>query len=197
MRELVYYIAATLDGFIARTDGSFDDFPWDDDFIGALMETYPETLPAPMRPGATREENKRFDTVLMGRRTYEVGSAQGLTSPYPTLDQYLVSGSMTESPDPAVTLVSTDVIAAVADLKSQGGEAIWICGGSELATHLLLAGLIDRVILKVAPVLFGTGIPLFRGEVSGHTLRVESRREFTSGYTITEYLVGGEHDSVE
>ena len=189
MRELVYYIAATLDGFIARQDGSFDDFPWDEAFIDALKVSYPETLPAPMRPGSNREQNLRFDAVLMGRATYEVGVKEGLTSPYPTLDQYVVSRSMSESPDPAVTLIRSDVAERVGELKAETGKAIWICGGSQLATTLFLAGLVDRVVLKSAPVFFGAGIPLFRDQVEGVSLRKETHRSFDSGYSITEFLV--------
>ena len=189
MRELVYYIAATLDGFIARQDGSFDDFPWDEAFIDALKASYPETLPAPMRPSSNRDQNLRFDAVLMGRATYEVGVKEGLTSPYPTLDQYVVSRSMSESPDPAVTLIRSDVAERVGELKAETGKAIWICGGSQLATTLFLAGLVDRVVLKSAPVFFGAGIPLFRDQVEGVSLRKETHRSFDSGYSITEFLV--------
>lgn len=189
MRELEYYIATSLDGFIARSDGSFADFPWDEDFIDAIRAHFPETLPAPMRPGASRAENRRFDTVLMGRRTYEVGADQGLTNPYPTLDQFVFSRSMSASPDPAVTLLSGDTVEFVSDLKAQEGGAIWICGGSELATPLVEAGLVDRVILKTAPVLFGEGIPLLRSELRGITLRLETRQTFDSGYVMTEYTV--------
>ncbi len=189
MRELVYYIAATLDGFIARSNGSFEDFPWDETFIDALKTHYPETLPAPMRPGASRAGNLRFDAVLMGRATYEIGVKQGLTNPYPTLDQYVVSGSMSASPDPAVTLIDSMLTERVAGLKAKAGKAIWICGGSMLATTLLQAGLVDRIILKSAPVCFGEGIPLFRDELDVFPLQKDAHRSFDSGYSITEYLV--------
>ncbi len=123
MRALVYYIATTLDGFIACEDGSFEDFLWDDDFIAELLATYPETFPAPMRSGEySRADNRRFDAVLMGRKTYEVGLREGLTDPYPTLDQYLFSRSMTESPDPAVVLVSAGAVDAVKVLKQESGR---------------------------------------------------------------------------
>lgn len=189
MRDVVYYIAVTLDGFIARPDGSFDDFPWDDEFIDALREEYPETLPAPMRPGAERSENRRFDAVVMGRRTYEVGSKQGLTSPYPTLDQFVCSRSMDTSPDPDVELIGSDLVERVTALKAQPGKDVWICGGSELATELVEAGLVDRLIVKSVPLVLGTGIPLLGREVKGLTLRMHTRRGFASGYTITEYVM--------
>jgi dihydrofolate reductase len=87
MRKLIYFVASTLDGFIARGDGSFADFPWSEDYLAALLEAFPETFPARFRPGApTRTGNRLFDAVLMGRKTYEVGLAEGIASPYPTLD---------------------------------------------------------------------------------------------------------------
>ena len=187
MRELVYYIATTLDGFIARPDGSFADFPWDDAFIATLRERFPETLPAPMRPAATRAENRRFDAVLMGRRTYEVGSQQGLTSPYPTLDQYVVSSTINDL-DPAVTVVDGDPVGLARRLKAEDGLGVWICGGSALATPLFAAGLVDRLVIKVAPVVFGDGIPLFRGEVR-RSLTLVDRTVFDSGYSLNEFLV--------
>lgn len=187
MREVVYYVAATMDGFIARPDGSFDDFLWDDNFIANLMELYPETFPAPMRPSVSRGENRRFDAVLMGRRTYEVGVNQELTNPYPTLDQFVFSHTMEASPDPAVTLVSDDGVGFVDGLKAAPGRDVWLCGGSELATSLAEAGLIDRVIVKLNPILFGAGIPMFAKELAAHTLTLESNRSFDSGHVLLEY----------
>ncbi len=49
MRELVYYVASSIDGFIAHEDGTFDGFPWDDAFIADLVETFPETFPVHLR----------------------------------------------------------------------------------------------------------------------------------------------------
>src|SRR5690606_32914308 len=100
MRELIYYVASTLDGFIAHEDGSFEGFPWDDAYGADLFASFPETIPAHLREGqSTRAGNKYFDAVLMGRKTYEVGLQEGITSPYPTLEQYVFSRTMKESPD--------------------------------------------------------------------------------------------------
>jgi dihydrofolate reductase len=140
VRSVVYYVAATVDGYIARPDGSFDDFPMDEEYLGALLAEYPETFPGHVRPaGATREDNRHFDAVLMGRTTYEVGLRVGVSSPYPTLDQYLFSTTMTASPDPAVTLVRDSVVDAVSHLKRGPGKSIWLCGGAQLAATLFAA----------------------------------------------------------
>jgi dihydrofolate reductase len=106
-------------------------------------------------------ENQWFDTVLMGRKTYDVGFKAGVTNPYPHLQQYLFSKSLKVSPDEQVTLVLEDTVQFVEQLKQLPGKGIWLCGGANLASSLFAAGLIDRLILKVNPFLMGEGIPLF------------------------------------
>jgi dihydrofolate reductase len=187
MRDLVYYVATTLDGFIARPDGSFGEFPWDDTFGAHLMEHFPETFPAPYRPPGVA--NQRFDAVLMGRATYEVGQREGLASPYPTLDQYLFSRTLEESPDEAVTLVTSDAVERVRELKAEDGKAIWLCGGALLAGDLYAAGLIDEIIVKVNPIVFGEGIPLFARSVEAGRLVLRETHRFDSGHLIVEYRV--------
>ena len=190
MRDLVYYIATSLDGFIARDDGSFDDFPWDDEFIGELMTTYPETFPAPFHAAPlSASENRRFDTVLMGRKTYDVGFQQGLTSPYPSMSQIVFSRSLDGSPDPDVALVSSDAVEKVAALKESDGLAIWLCGGADLATYLFEAGLIDEIVIKLNPVLFGSGIPLLSRSIDTAALSLRESRAFPSGHMILTYSV--------
>jgi len=190
MRPLAYFVASTLDGFIAREDGSFADFPWDDEYGAELFATFPETIPAHVRgPGHDRSENRWFDAVLMGRETYDVGAREGLLSPYPTLDQYVISGSMEESPHVDVTLVRDDLPPRVAALKREPGKAIWLCGGATLATSLLQEGLIDQLIIKLNPVVFGRGIPLFRDAPTPLRLALTDSKAFASGHVRLHYEV--------
>lgn len=108
MRELTYFTAVTLDGFVADPSGSdpTDTSPGgfflsQGDHSEPLLTAYPETL-----PGAVREllgldaENKVFDTVLMGRKTWQLGMDLGTANPYPRLRSYVFSRSRTDSPDP-------------------------------------------------------------------------------------------------
>lgn len=128
MRDIIYYVASTADGFIARADGSFDFFPFDAEYGGELLAQFPETFPAHYRRQiGNTAANRVFDAVLMGRATYEVGLREGITSPYPTLDQYVVSTSMSESPDLNVTLISDSVVGRVRELQSarKGNLALW------------------------------------------------------------------------
>ncbi|MEU6824320.1 dihydrofolate reductase family protein [Streptomyces atriruber] len=165
MRNLVYFIAVTLDGFIAGPDGSDptgpDGFwPVGQDYVQHLAETYPETLPAPARQAlGITAEGTHFDTVLEGRRTYGIGLDAGLTNAYPHLRHYVFSRTLTESPDPGVELVATDPVEKVRELKKEDGKDIWLCGGGELAG--VLRGEIDRLIVKIGPLTLGSGTPLF------------------------------------
>jgi dihydrofolate reductase len=188
MRKLIYLIACTVDGFIARHDGSFDFFPTSGEHLPYLLTEYPETIPGHLREVfAVEAGNKHFDAVLMGRRTYEVGSTMGLTNPYPQLKQFVFSGSMAASPDANVTLISNDPLAAVEQLKHEEGLDIWLCGGGELAGTLL--SLIDEIILKVNPVLLGAGIPLFGQTVVSLPLELIESKAFTGGVLINRYRV--------
>lgn len=187
MRDIVYYVATTLDGFIARDDGSFSELPCDEGFRSHLLEHFPETFPTHLRQGEA--PNRRFDTVLMGRATYEVGQREGVTSPYSTLNQYLFSRTLERSPDDSVTLVKADALDRVRELKGMEGQSIWLCGGSVLAGDLYAPGLVDELILKVNPVVFGEGKPLFGRAVDASRLMLRHMERFESGHLIVNYAV--------
>ena len=171
--EVVYLVAASLDGFIARPDGSFDRFVWDD----ALVEDFMADIAS-------------FGAVVMGRRTYDVGLAEGKTSPYPGRLQLVASRTMTASPDADVELVRDDLVGRVRRLRDEVAAPVWICGGGEIAGQLAAAGLIDRVVVKSNPVVFGEGIPLFGRGTSPFGLSLEESRRFDgSGIVKLSYRV--------
>ncbi|WP_280183202.1 dihydrofolate reductase family protein [Nocardia cyriacigeorgica] len=160
MRKLTYYVASTIDGFIATEDGSVDFFPVGGDHGPAITAQYPETLPTKVREAlGIDRRNANFDTVLMGRKTHDFGVRTGTSSPYAHLRQFVVSTTMTESPDPAVELISADPLATVRELKRDKGLGIWLCGGGELAQALLPE--IDQIFLKLYPIVLGRGRSLF------------------------------------
>ncbi|MGP3924122.1 dihydrofolate reductase family protein [Streptomyces sp. 8N616] len=170
MRKLVYYIASTLDGFIAGPDGADptgpDGFwPIPEDYLQYIATEYPETLPAPARAAlSVTADGTHFDTVLEGRRTYEIGLRAGITNAYPHLRHLVFSRTLSESPDPAVELVADDPAAKVRELKAEHGKDIWLIGGAELAGALYSE--IDRLVIKLSPLTIGTGIPLFSHEAA-------------------------------
>jgi dihydrofolate reductase len=188
MRKLTYFIACTVDGFIGREDGSFDFFPMTGEHLPHIVVEYPETIPGHLREAlGVQGGSRHFDTVVMGRSTYDIGGAFGITSPYPHLRQYLVSKRMTASPSPQVQLVSMNPTDLVRTLKHEDGLDIWLCGGASLAGALYRE--LDELILKVNPVVLGTGIPLFRGVRGPAGLDLMDARTFAGGVTMLRYRV--------
>lgn len=188
MRKLIYFVACTVDGFIAREDGGFDFFPTAGEHLPYVISHYPETIPGHLRAAlGVHGTNTHFDTVLMGRSTYEVGSAIGVTSPYPHMRQYVVSRTMAESPSPDVQIVATDPAGLVRALKQESGLDIWLSGGARLAGALYQE--VDELILKVNPVVLGAGIPLFDGARGPTRLELTEHLVFAGGVAIHRYDV--------
>ena len=121
MRDLVYLVATTVDGFITDASGSNPDFlPFEGPQVPDLLAEFPEMIPTHVRPYvglAPDTPNARFDTTIMGRATYDIGATQGIASPYPHLRQLVVSTTLGASPDPAVEVVDRDVVERVRALK--------------------------------------------------------------------------------
>ncbi|TDC37345.1 dihydrofolate reductase [Micromonospora sp. 15K316] len=188
MRKLVYYVAGTLDGFIAAPDGSYDFFPLvpEPDVLAHTMATYPQTLPtfAHAQFGIDRPEG-RFDTVVMGRGTYEPGLAMGVTSPYAHLQQYVFSRTLPPAAEPEVEIVADDPVAFVRALKARDGKDIWLAGGGQLAGQLLPE--IDELILKLNPIVAGSGVPLVTRDFDPRRFTLVEARPFDSGLLILRY----------
>ncbi|WP_433830719.1 dihydrofolate reductase family protein [Actinoplanes sp. CA-015351] len=186
MRKLVYFVAATVDGFIAAPDGSWDFFVLHDDVMAYMLERYPETVPTHIRGAlGITVPNQSFDTVLMGRGTYEPALAEGVTSPYAHLRQVVFSRTMTASPDPAVRIVADDPVAFAEKLKQEPGRDIWLAGGGSLAGALLPA--IDELVIKLNPVIAGSGIALASAGFHPHHLTLTDATPLPSGVVVLRY----------
>src|SRR5712675_1082235 len=109
-KRLRYQVAVSLDGFIADPNGGYDWIVADPavDF-GALF--------------------KEFDTVVMGRKTYEVTTAEGGTGAMPGLDVVVFSRTLPATRSPGVRVVGDDPREVVADLKAKSGRDVWLFGG--------------------------------------------------------------------
>lgn len=185
MRELTYFVAVSLDGYIAGPGGSLDGFATQGDHIDALLRDYPETLPAPFLEAAgVVPPCDRFDTVVMGYRTYATGLDAGLTSPYPHLRQLVCSRRHTRASEPTIT--NEDPSTLVRRLKREPGRDLWLCGGGLLASHLYAE--VDRLFLKVNPTLLHDGVRLFASEsLPAASMRLVASRRFDSGVVFNEY----------
>ncbi|NUS42515.1 MAG: dihydrofolate reductase [Mycobacteriaceae bacterium] len=191
-RKLTYYAAATMDGYIADETGSVGFFPVGGDHGPAIRAQYPETLPTKVREiFGIKGDSATFDTVLMGRKTYDFGVRTGTSSPYTHLRQFVVSASLPESPDPHIELISADPLDRVRELKREAGLGIWLCGGGELARVLLPE--IDQIFLKRYPVVLGGGRSLFGAgpAIDPVLFKVTTSRMFSSGVAFVKYSRNG------
>jgi len=186
MRELVYYVAVSLDGRIASPSHGFESFLAEGDHAAALTPEWGDTIPEPIHQALGLDVRRgALSTVLMGWNTYAVGLPD-MPSPYSHLEQIVFSRTRT-APVGAegVRITDDDPWEVVTALKRQSGGDIWLCGGGVLAAQLV--DLIDRLVLKVNPFVFGDGIPLFAGQYVPTRFALERSRPFETGVVVNEY----------
>lgn len=146
MRNLVLFIAASLDGYIATKDESLD---WLFKVEGEGDNGYSEFY-------------NTVDTVLMGKKTYDwIMKYETGEFPYRDKECYVFTRSSIVDTE-NVSFINEDVSDFIKKLKNQLGNNIWIVGGGEMLHSLLEEKLVDEIILTIAPVIIGTGIPLFK-----------------------------------
>lgn len=187
MRELVYYVATSLDGWIADPDGDFSAFLNDPATLGSLFERYPETCPAHLRDalGVTGPA-RRFDTVLMGYRTYQPARDAGLRGgAYPHLRQIVATHrDLPSGPE----VISGDLASEVATLKAQPGADIWLCGGADLAGQVI--DLIDEIQVKINPVTLASGTPLLASQPTPRVYTLTQADILPGGVILATYRSG-------
>ena len=144
MRRVRYAVACSLDGFIAGPNGEFDWIPSDPEVDAAAAQDF-----------------SRYDTLLIGRRTFEVMRANGQPT-FPGKANYIFSRTLTPADIPKSSILSSTPEQTTAELRNapDNGKDIWLFGGGELFRALLAANLVDDVELTIIPILLGEGIPL-------------------------------------
>ncbi|MFI6295135.1 dihydrofolate reductase family protein [Nonomuraea sp. NPDC050790] len=191
MRKLTYFVAATLDGYIAETsdaDPSNGLFAIGQDYVEFVVANYPETLPVGARQAlGVTDPGTRFDTVLEGRRSYQIGLDLGVTDAYPHLRHLVFSRTLGAAPAPDVEVVASDPVERVRKLKAADGGGIWLVGGAELAG--VLYDEIDEIVVKVSPVTAGAGVPLFAGRSGAQARRYKltAHQILDSGVAVMTY----------
>lgn len=186
MRRLVYYVAVSIDGFIADTQGSTRGFATDPEYVAALADLFPETLPTPLRRQLqVTDRPRRFDAVLLGRRTHQLSVDAGMSSAYPHLEQHVFTHRSDLPADGCVVVHGGDPERVVAALKRRPGMDIWLCGGGDLAAQIYAH--IDELIVKVNPVVLGDGVPLLRGIGRPVHFHLLSTQWFDNGVVLLHY----------
>lgn len=174
MRKITFGCANSLDNFIARKDGGFDWIMWSDEVTEIMNEYW-----------------AKFDTILMGRKTYEVALAQskGKKNPYPNIKSYVFSRTWEAKKDDDVEIVTSDAVEFVCNLKAQDGKEICLMGGGDFAKTLLEAKLIDEIGFNIHPVLLGSGIPLFLEMKEQINLELIECKTLKNGCVVVSYKV--------
>lgn len=188
MRRLTYFIGLTIDGRIAGPNDEIDFFPLSEAYGTWLGEEFPETLPTHVRThlGIDDAPHRHFDTVVMGRRTYEPALAIGISSPYAHLRQYVVSTTQPEL-TPEVTIVRSDPVGLVRALKAEDSPFdVCLAGGATMAGAVLPE--IDRVVVKLYPVVAGAGRPAVNADSFSPTrFDLTDVATFDGGHVVVTY----------
>jgi dihydrofolate reductase len=172
MRRVLYRVVASIDGYIAGPRGEVDWIIRDPSVdFGAFYDT--------------------VDTVLLGRRTYELTQQPG-APPWPAgWHIYVFSRTLPSEQHPAVTVVDRDAEATVAALRADSGREIWLFGGGSLFRSLLEAKQVDIVEIVLIPVLLGGGVPLLATGAPRTQLTLVDSQPYPSGIVRLRYAVQG------
>ena len=174
MRKVTFGGANSLDNYIARKDDAVDWLMWGKE-AASIMAGFWKTI----------------DTVVMGRKTFEVAlrMAAGGGNPYPGVKSYVFSRTMKAKPNSGVEIISAEAAEFVRKLKNQEGKDICVMGGGLLAKSLFEADLIDEIGFNIHPVLLGSGIPLFHEMNHQIDLELIDCRPFKNGTVMVSYRV--------
>jgi dihydrofolate reductase len=140
VRKTILLIASSLDGYIAKNNGSID---W---------------LPVNCSSGYN-DFYKSIDTVIMGKKTYDQVLTFG-AYPYKDKKSYVLTRNDTQSNDENIQLVN-NVEKLIKNLLTSTGSNIWLIGGAEIITTFMNLGFIDEIIISIIHVVLGSGISLF------------------------------------
>lgn len=170
MRKIRYGVAMSVDGYIAGPSGEAD-------WIGIDPEVDFAAIWA------------QFDTLLMGRRTYEAASKRLGEAAFTGITTIVFSRTMKQQDHPEVTVVSELNPDWAQALQTRSGKDIWLMGGSSLFRSFLDSGYVDIVEVSVIPVLLGSGVPLLPPPYSPAKLRLVSHKVYRSGRVSLAYDV--------
>ena len=169
MRQVSYCVAMSLDGFIGGPNGEYDWIPAEPEIDWAAFMN-------------------RFDTVLMGRRSYEAALAG--PGVMPGMQTFVFSRTLRAEDHPGVMIVNDDQVAETLEsLRRAPGKEIWLFGGGDLFRSLLQQGEVDKIEVGLAPVLLGQGIPFLPSLDRIAPLRLTETRRYPSGILMLTYDV--------
>lgn len=168
MRKIRYLVAMSLDGYIAGPNGEYDWIGADPDFDFAAVWA-------------------QFDTLLMGRRTYELAIQARGADAFSGMKSIVFSRTLKPHVQANMTVLPEVSADWISSLKAQPGKDLWLFGGSALFRSFLDAGLVDTIEVGVMPVLLGAGIPLLPPPYTPTKLKLLSEHAYPSGRLTLVY----------
>lgn len=175
MNKIVYYVAVSLDGFICGKEGDISQFAQ----AGNGVKKYLEDL-------------KAFNTVLMGRHTYEFGYLFGLQPgdpAYPHMEHYIFSDTLFFKKKHPKVHVEHCSIKKIKEIRKLSKSDIYLCGGGSFAGWMLDQGEIDILKLKINPIVLGSGIKLFGNSKTKCNLKLMDSVLYEEGLQIASYKI--------
>jgi len=168
MRRVLYRVASSLDGYIEGPRGEIDWIVQD-----------PTVNWASLYAG--------IDTVLLGRRSYELTQQPGAPAFPRDWKVYVFSRTLPAARHPSATVISEDIGGSMATLRSRPGGDIWLFGGGSLFASLLALNAVDRMELAIMPVLLGGGIPLLGAGAAQTSLKLTHSETRPNGIVRLHY----------
>jgi dihydrofolate reductase len=175
-RKIIAYIATSADGYIARPDG---DVEW-------------LNRPRPKGNYGMGKFMDSIDTILWGRKTYEIGLKFGggkLGFGAEKVKNYVFSRQRPPDPAPDAEFVKEPVAEFAKRLRAQPGKDIWMMGGGSIIASFLDEGEIDEFSIHVIPIFIGEGIPLIQPRHRSVPLKLVSTKAHTDGVVYLNYAV--------
>jgi len=176
MRPIIYYVATSLDGYIAGPNKDVSGFVPDGDGVDQYLNDLQD-----------------FEETIMGRKTYEFGYKYGLKPGQPAyahMQHYIFSDSLKlVDLHPQVEICPID-LSMIKRLKAKEGKSIYLCGGGQFAGWLLANELIDILKIKLNPLILGHGIRLFGDNTTKqYQLQLLEKQSFEKGLQILTYKI--------
>lgn len=166
--KISIYIAASIDGYIARNDNSLDWL----DRVGGFDEDY-----------GFKKLLDSIDTLIIGRKTYEIATT--VPDPYPGKRVVVLSNTL-KSVREGMELYRGDLAELVAKLHSQGTRHIWVDGGVTIS-QFLASQIVDTITIGIIPIILGEGLPLFNVVGKELPCRLISSQSYPSGLVQLNY----------
>lgn len=176
MRKIKLYIATSIDGYIAYSDGGLD---W--------LSEYPIT---PEYNYGYNDFYESIDSVIMGGKSYRDILNMDVIYPYKDKTSYIITrNTNSKTAIENIQFFSENIIEIISSLKKQQGKDIWLVGGGEIISMLLDQGLVDEMIITYIPKILGDGIPLFPKMKNESKWKLLNSKAYDNGVLTIAYQI--------